>query len=27
VDALLEYYAKSVKFGSAKMWVDVPEWE
>jgi hypothetical protein len=27
VDALLEYYAKSVRFGSAKMWVEVPEWE
>lgn len=27
VDAMLEYYGKTVRFGSAKMWVDTPEWE
>jgi hypothetical protein len=27
VDALLEYYGKSVRFGSAKTWIEVPEWE
>jgi hypothetical protein len=27
VDALLEYYGKTVRFGSAKTWVEVPEWE
>lgn len=27
VEALLEYYGKSVKFGSAKMFVEVPEYE
>ncbi|KAH7401928.1 hypothetical protein DE146DRAFT_448807 [Phaeosphaeria sp. MPI-PUGE-AT-0046c] len=27
VEALLEYYGKSVKFGSAKMWVEVPEYD
>jgi hypothetical protein len=27
IDAMLEYYGKSVRFGSAKMWVDTPEWE
>jgi hypothetical protein len=27
VDAMLEYYGKSVRFGSAKVWVEVPEWE
>lgn len=27
VEALLEYYGKSVRFGSAKMWVGVPEVE
>jgi hypothetical protein len=27
IEAMLEYYGKSVRFGSAKMWVDTPEWE
>jgi hypothetical protein len=27
VDALLEYYGKTVRFGSAKTWIEVPEWE
>ncbi|KAH8731342.1 hypothetical protein GQ44DRAFT_698575 [Phaeosphaeriaceae sp. PMI808] len=27
VNGMLEYYAKSVRFGSAKTWVEVPEWE
>jgi hypothetical protein len=27
IEAMVEYYAKSVRFGSAKMWVETPGFE